>query len=266
MTTYRDFEHLSIEVDDIGIATVAIPEAGSSGHRQAAIHKEVASIWTSLGEDTDVRSILVTGAGEDFYRSADINGLKAIPGLDKETTFELVQRLSKEGSDIIYRLIELDKPVVAAINGAAAGGGLAIALLSDISIAANDAQLVDPHITMGLAAGDHAAMIWPLLCGMAKSKLYLLTSDPLDGAEAERIGLVSLAAPPEEVHTIARRYAERLATGPTYAIRYTKRALNQWLRLGGITAHDYSGALELLNFFGSELREAVERSSEDEKS
>lgn len=262
MDPYGEYEQLTIDVDEMGVATVVIPTAGSSGRRQAEIHREVASIWTSLGDDTSVRSVLVTGAEDEFYRSANIDGLKAIPALDKEATFDLVQRLSKEGSDIVYRLIELDKPVVAAINGAAAGGGLAIALLADISVAANDAELVDPHITMGLAAGDHAAMIWPLLCGMAKSKLYLLTADPLDGMEAERIGLVSLAVPSEEVLDVARRYAERLATGPTFAIRYTKKALNQWLRLGGITAHDYSGALELLNFFGSELREAVERSTE----
>jgi enoyl-CoA hydratase len=86
-----------------------------------------------------------------------------------------------------------------------------------------------------------------------------MTSDPLDGAEAERIGLIGLAVPSQEVHPVALRYAQRLAVGPAYAIRYTKRALNQWLRLGGITAHDYSGVLELLNFFGPELREAVER-------
>lgn len=259
MTTYRDYDHLGVEVDDLGVATVVIPTAGSSGRRQAAIHREVASIWTALGDDPAVRSVLVTGAEDEFYRSADLGGLKAIPGLDKEATFDVVQRLAKEGADIVYRLIELDKPVVAAINGPAAGGGLAVALLADISVAADDAELVDPHITMGLAAGDHAAMIWPLLCGMAKSKLYLLTADPLDGAEAERIGLVSLATPRAEVLPVARRYAERLAAGPTHAIRFTKRALNQWLRLGGITAHDYSNALEILNFFGPELREAVER-------
>ena len=257
---YGRYEHLGVEVDEVGVATVTIPPPGSNGRRQAAIHKEVADIWLDLGADDRVQSILVTGAGDEFYRSADVGGLKAIPGLDKETTFELAQRLSKEGTDIVYRILELDKPVVAAINGPAAGGGLAVALLADISVAATTAELVDPHIAMGLAAGDHAAMIWPLLCGMAKSKLYLLTSDPLDGAEAERIGLVSLAVPPDEVLPVARRYAERLATGPTYATRFTKRALNQWLRLGGITAHDYSGALELLNFFGPELRQAVERS------
>ena len=102
-------------------------------------------------------------------------------------------------------------------------------------------------------------MIWPLLCGMAKAKLYLLTSDPCTGAEAERIGLVSRAVPADEVFEVAMGYARRIAAGPQLAAQFTKKSLNQWLRLGGITAFDYSQVLELLNFFGPELREVVER-------
>jgi enoyl-CoA hydratase len=201
--------------------------------------------------------VVVTGEGDEFYRSADAGGLRAIPDLPKDETFTLLQRMSREGVDIVYRLIELDKPVISAINGAAAGGGLAVALLADISIAAEDAQLVDPHVALGVAAGDHATMLWPLLCGMAKAKLYLLTSDALDGREAERIGLVSRAVPAADVLPLALTYARRFADGAQTAVRFTKRALNQWLRLGGITSFDYSNALELLNFFGPELREAV---------
>ena len=263
---YGGFTHLNITVDEDGIATVRIPSPGSIGRQQAEIHKEVAAIWRHLDDDDRVRAIIVTGAGDEFYRSANIQGLKSIPGLSKDDTFELAQRLGKEGNDIVYGIINIDKPVIAAINGAAEGGGLAVALLADISIAADNAQLVDPHIAMGLAAGDHAAMIWPLLCGMAKSKLYLLTSDPLSGAEAERIGLVSLAVPHDDLMTVARDYAERLAHGPKYAIRYTKRALNQWLRLGGITSHDYSNSLELINFLGPELGVAVENSGNGDDS
>lgn len=258
MGEYSSFEQLEITVDEDGVAVVEIPLVGSAGPRQALIHAEVARIWDALRDDRDVKAVVVTGAGDEFYCSADLNGLRAFPAMDKEDAFNLLQRVSREGVDIVYRLLELEKPVISAINGKAAGGGLAVALLADISIAASDAELVDPHTAMGLAAGDHAAMIWPLLCGMAKSKLYLLTSDALDGAEAERIGLVSLCVPRDEVMSTAMSYARRLATGHAHAIRFTKKALNQWLRLGGITAMDYSQALELLNFFGPELREAVE--------
>lgn len=257
MSRYDAFEQLTVTVAD-GIAVVTIPVAGPVGRRQAAVHREVAEIWPVLGADDEVRAILVTGAGEDFYVSANVNGLKAIPDMSKEDTFLLLQRMSKEGIDIVYRMVELDKPIVSAINGPAAGGGLAVALLADISIAADDAQLVDPHVLMGLAAGDHAAMVWPLLCGMAKSKLYLLTADPLDGKEAERIGLVSLSVPAAELQATAMAYARKLADAPAFAVRFTKRALNQWLRLGGITSFDYSNALELLNFFSPELRQVTE--------
>lgn len=258
MANYDGYEQLTIDVDDVGVAVITIPLVGSAGPRQAHVHREMATVWDAVRDDPAVKAIVVTGEADEFYVSADLNGLRAIPGLGKEETFELLQRVSREGQDIVYRMVELEKPLVSAINGKAAGGGLAVALLADISIAAHDAILVDPHVTMGLAAGDHAAMIWPLLCGMAKSKLYLMTSDPLDGREAERIGLVSLSVPTDEVLSTAMDYARRLATGPTYAVRFTKMALNQWLKLGGLTAHDYSGALELLNFFGPELREAVE--------
>jgi enoyl-CoA hydratase len=256
---YSVYSHLSIEVRD-GIALVRIPEVGSSGRVQAGVHLEVSRIWRTLGDDPAVRVAVVTGAGSQFYQSADAGGLQRIPSFSKEETFRLMQRMAPEGHDIAYQMIDLDKPIVSAINGTAAGGGLAVALLADISIAAEDATLVDPHIALGLAAGDHAAMIWPLLCGMAKSKLYLLTSDPLDGREAERIGLISRAVPREQLMETALAYARKLADGPQYAIRFTKRALNQWLRLGGVTAFDYSFTLELLNFFGPELAQAVERS------
>ena len=257
MADYSMYEHLRIDVAD-GVAVVTIPVVGAWGRVQAAVHREVSHVWQAVGDDPEARVVVVTGTGPDFYRSADVGGLKAIPGIPKEETFRLLQRMLREGREIVYQLVNLDKPVVAAINGTAAGGGLAVALLSDISVAADDAQLVDPHVAMGLAAGDHAAMVWPLLCGMAKSKLYLLTSDPISGREAERIGLVSLAVPAGGVMETAMSYASRLARGPGHAVRFTKRALNQWLRLGGIAAYDYSEALEGLSFFGADLREAVE--------
>jgi enoyl-CoA hydratase len=123
--------------------------------------------------------------------------------------------------------------------------------MADISIIAEEARLTDGHARLGVAAGDHAAMIWPLLCGMAKAKYYLLTCDFIDGREAERIGLVSKAVPRSELMPTATDIARRLADGPQQALRFTKKALNQWLRLGGITAFDYSLALEMLGFFSS---------------
>src|SRR5205814_4168523 len=134
-------------------------------------------------------------------------------------------RTMREASDLVYNIVNLDKPVVSAINGVAVGAGLVVALLADVSIISETARLTDGHTRLGVVAGDHAAIVWPLLCGMAKAKYYLLTSEFLDGREAERIGLVSLCAPAAELDARAVDVASRLADGAQSAIRWTKYAL-----------------------------------------
>lgn len=153
-------------------------------------------------------------------------------------------------------MIECDTPVVSAINGVAVGAGLAVALLADISVIAEDARFTDGHLRLGVAAGDHAVAIWPLLCGMAKAKYYLLTADFLDGREAERIGLVSKAVPRDDVLPTALDIAERLARGPRDATRLTKRALNHWMRQS-LPAFEASLAYEMLNFLGPDAAEGL---------
>jgi enoyl-CoA hydratase/carnithine racemase len=146
--------------------------------------------------------------------------------------------------------------VISAIRGPAVGAGLVCGLLADISIATPDARIIDGHTRLGVAAGDHAAIVWPLLCGMAKAKYYLLTCDPLSGAEAERIGLISLCVPDEELDAKALEVAAKLANGAQQAIRWTKLSLNNWLRSAG-PAFDASAALEMLGFTGPEAREGL---------
>ena len=128
--------------------------------------------------------------------------------------------------------------------------------MSDISIINEETRFTDGHIRLGVAAGDHAVAIWPLLCGMAKAKYYLMTSDFIDGREAERIGLVSKAVPPAEVLPTAMRIADQLARGPRDATRLTKRALNHWLRQA-LPAFEASLAYEMLNFLGPDSREGL---------
>jgi enoyl-CoA hydratase len=148
--------------------------------------------------------------------------------------------------------------VISAINGVAVGAGLAVALLADISIASDKARFTDGHVRLGVAAGDHAALIWPMLIGMAKAKYYLLTCEFLDGTEAERIGLVSQVVPHDELMDKAMDVARRLAVGSQQALRYTKRSLNQWLRQAEHTAFDYSLSLEMLGFFGEDVQEGLD--------
>jgi enoyl-CoA hydratase len=146
--------------------------------------------------------------------------------------------------------------VVAAIDGPCVGAGLAVALLADVSIAAPSARIVDGHTRLGVAAGDHAVLVWPLLCGLAKAKYHLLLCEPVDGVEAERIGLVSLCVPADELEERALEVARRLAAGSQAAIAHTKLALNNWLRAAG-PAFDASLALEFLDLAGPDVAEGV---------
>src|SRR4029079_18027942 len=162
-----------------------------------------------------------------------------------------------EASDLVYNMMNTDKPIVAAINGVAVGAGLVVALMSDISIMSESARFTDGHTKLGVVAGDHAAILWPLACGMPKAKYYLLTSDFIDGKEAERIGLVSLCVPAEQLMPKAFEVADNLALGAQLAIRYTKRSLNNWLRQAG-PIFDQSIALEMLTFMGEDVREGLQ--------
>ena len=162
----------------------------------------------------------------------------------------------REAGDIVRTMIDCDTPIVSAINGVAVGAGLAVALMADVSIINEDARLTDGHIRLGVAGGDHAVAIWPLLCGMAKAKYYLLTADFLDGREAERIGLVSKAVPADLVLSTAMGIAEKLAAGPVDATRMTKRALNHWLRQA-LPNFEASLAYEMLNFLGPDAAEGL---------
>src|SRR6202040_3627671 len=190
--------------------------------------------------DDSARVAVVTGAGRAFSAGGDLDMVEANARAPKR-----MARTLREASDIVYNMITLDKPVISAINGVAVGAGLVVALLADISIIAETARFTDGHTRLGVAAGDHAAIIWPLLCGMAKAKYYLLTSEFIDGREAERIGLVSRCVPAEKLMETAWSVADALAGGSQPAIRFTKRALNNWLRQAG-PIFDQSLALEML--------------------
>ena len=252
MTDYSSYQLLLVEKRG-GIALLTMNRPDVLNATNAKLHNELSRIWLDLGQDPDVRVALITGAGNAFSAGGDFDMIGRSLG-----NAEVVAQTMQEAGDIVHNMINLDKPVVSAINGVAVGAGLAVALLADVSIAAEDARITVGHIRLGVAAGDHAAVIWPLLCGMAKAKYYLLTCDFLDGKEVERIGLVSLAVPADELMPKAMEVAEKLASGPQPAIRWTKRALNQWLRQAAITSLDYSLAMEMMGFFGADVKEGLQ--------
>jgi enoyl-CoA hydratase len=245
------YQHLKFDRHPNGVLLITLnrPEVLNAAHE--AMHSELARVWADISADDDTRVAVVTGAGRAFSAGGDLGMVERQIG-----NYGLVTSMLKEMSDLVYNMANCEKPIVSAINGVAVGAGLVVALLADISICANDARLGDGHVRLGVAAGDHAAIIWPLLCGLAKAKYYLLTGEMVTGEEAERIGLVSRALPREEVLPEAMNVAIRLATGPQLAIRLTKRALNGWIRNAG-PIFDQSAAYEMLTFLGDDIREGL---------
>jgi enoyl-CoA hydratase len=242
---------LHLERREHGVVLLTLDNPAKLNATDAAMHAGLARIFRTLDDDDDVRAIVVTGAGSAFSAGGDLDWIAEQVG-DYARTMQVM----REAGDIVRTMIECDTPIVSAINGVAVGAGLAVALMADISIIDEAARLTDGHLRLGVAGGDHAVVIWPLLCGMAKAKYYLLTADFLDGREAERIGLVSRAVPGDEVLPTALSVAERLALGPRDATRLTKRALNHWLRQA-LPNFEASLAYEMLNFLGPDAAEGL---------
>ena len=252
MGDYSSYKDLVIEVND-GVALITINRPEKFNATDANLHNELSRIWLDIGSDNNVRVAVITGAGPAFSAGGDFDLIEQSIG-----NAQVIAGTMEEARNIVHNLINLDKPVISAINGVAVGAGLAVALLADISIASDKARFTDGHVRLGVAAGDHAAVIWPLLIGMAKAKYYLLTCEFMDGTEAERLGLVSMVVPHEELMDRAMSVADKLAQGSQLALKYTKRSLNQWLRMAEHTAFDYSLALEMLGFFGSDISEGLQ--------
>ena len=248
---YSDYRHLLFEKKPNGVVLVTINRPELLNATNARLHWELTQVWLTIDADPAARVALITGAGKAFSAGGDLELVEEMAG-----NAEAAARTMREASDLVYNMINLEKPVVSAINGVAVGAGLVVALMADVSIMADTARITDGHTRLGVVAGDHAAIIWPLLCGMAKARYYLLTSDFLDGKEAERIGLVSLCVPRDEVLAKAWEVADKLAAGSQNAVRWTKRALNNWLRQAG-PIFDQSLALEMLSFMGPDVREGA---------
>ena len=215
------------------------------------MHAELSHVWRDIDADPTVNVAIITGAGKVFSAGGDFSLVE-----DMIADFQTRARVWKEAKDLVYNIINCSKPVVSAMRGVAVGAGLVCGLLADVSIATKDCRIIDGHTRLGVAGGDHAAIIWPLLIGMARAKYYLMLCEPVLGAEAERIGLVSLAVDDADLDAKSVAVATRLAEGAQSAIRWTKYSLNNWLRQAGPT-FDASLALEFLGFSGPEVEEGV---------
>jgi enoyl-CoA hydratase len=224
------------------------PGLNSVGHDA---HRQLADVWLAVDRDPDVNVALIRGAGKGFSAGGSF---ELLDDLMNDPAVRL--RILREARDLVFNVIDCSKPIVSAIHGPAVGAGLVAGILADVSVVGRNAKIIDGHTRLGVTAGDHAAICWPLLCGMAKAKYYLLTCDPLSGEEAERIGLVSLCVDDDEVQERALAVATQLAEGAQSAIRWTKHTLNHWYRQQA-AVFDASLAYEFLGFAGPDAREGL---------
>ncbi len=250
---YADqFPALSFESSVPGILEVVMSRPGRLNAADRRMHRQLADVWLAIDRDDEVDVVVVRGEGGAFSAGGDFDMIDDIIG-----GFEDRATVWREARDLVYNVINCSKPVVSAMEGVAVGAGLVVGLLADISVAARSARIIDGHTRIGVVAGDHAAIVWPLLCGLAKSKYHLLLCEPMSGEEAERIGLVSLVVDDGTANDRAMELAARLQAGSATAIRWSKYALNNWLRLAGPT-FDASLALEFLAFTGPDAKEGVD--------
>jgi enoyl-CoA hydratase len=215
------------------------------------MHQELTTIWRDVSDDPETRVAVIRGSDKGFSGGGSIDMVQQATHHDGTR-----MRVWREARDLVYNMINCSKPVVAAVTGPAVGVGLAVTLLADISVVAKNARLIDGHTKLGITAGDHSALIWPLLCGIAKAKYFLLLGEDLSGEEAERIGLVSTCVDQDQVHARATEIAKRLAAAPADAVQMTKHSLNHWLRAAG-PIFEASLGMQFLNFTGTDIQEGI---------
>lgn len=218
----------------------------------AELHHELTELFAELRTERDARAILLTGSKKAFSAGGDFNWF---PELRSPAALDA---LRADARRMITDLLDVELPIVCAVNGPAVGLGASLALLCDVIFIADTAFISDPHVVAGIVAGDGGAVIWPLLLGPARAKQYLLTGDPVPAAEAERIGLVNRVIPAAELEAEALAFATRLAEGAPLALRYTKLAVNKLVKDTLNTAFDASTALELMTFMSDDHVEAVD--------
>jgi enoyl-CoA hydratase len=251
-SSLEDFEHLRFDRPEPGVLLITIDRPEVLNAANERLHRELSAIWPVVDADPSVAVSVITGSGRAFSAGGDLSMVEAM------TTDQMaVVEQWRDANAVVEQMLVSVKPIVSAINGVAVGAGLAVALLADVSVMGEGARLSDGHARLGVAAGDHAALLWPLLCGMARAKYYLMTADFVDGREAERIGLVTRCVPDDQVLAEALAIAGKLAAGSRTAVQWTKRVMNQWM-LQAAPVFGESLALEMLGFLGPDAAEGLQ--------
>ncbi len=247
---YADFGGLTFDRPVEGVLRITLDGPGLNAVDQV-VHGQLADVWLVVDRDPETNVALLRGAGTAFSAGGSFDMIEDLMG-----DYAIRTRVLREARDLVFNIIGCSKPIVSAIHGPAVGAGLVAGILADVSVVGRNARIIDGHTRLGVTAGDHAAICWPLLCGMAKAKYHLLTCDPLTGEEAERIGLVSICVDDDQVQDRALAVASQLAGGAQSAIRWTKATLNHWYRSQAAIL-DASLAYEFYGFAGPDAREGL---------
>ncbi len=247
--SYDQYRFIRFEQDG-GVLTMRLNRPEAMNAINAGLHEELSRVFAEIAADRTVHAVVLTGEGRGFCGGGDLAWFCDITPAELDTLF-------REARKIIIDLLELPQPIIAAVNGPAAGLGCTLALFCDMIYMADSAKLADPHVSIGVAAGDGGSVIWPLLVGPARAKRYLFTGDKLTAAEAERIGLINEVVPQADVLASAMAMARRMAEGPRLAIAATKASVNKIVRDTANLVLDTSLALEKENFFTEDHRNAV---------
>jgi enoyl-CoA hydratase len=258
-SVYDGYKRLKFDRPHPRVLRITMDNPGKKNSIDEIMHPEMVKVWNEISYDDSVAAVILTGAGDAFCAGGNFEMVDQMVA-----DHEVRMKNLREARDVVYNMINCTKPIIAAVRGPAVGGGLVCAILSDISVVSKNAKLIDGHTRLGLAAGDHAAIIWPLLCGMARAKYHLLMCTTITGQEAADMGLVSLAVDDDFVQAKALEIATQLAEGPPTAIRLTKYTMNHWLRMAG-PIFDASLAFEFHAFTGPELAEGLSSIREKRK-
>jgi len=242
ITTRRDGDLLIVTIDHPTSAMNAVDEQ---------LHHDLWSLFRELAAERDARAIVLTGSGRAFSAGGDMSWFPQLRNPDR------LHALRREGKQLIWNLLDVEVPIVCALNGPAVGLGASVALLCDVIVMADTATIIDPHVQVGLVAGDGGAAIWPLVLGPLAAKRHLMLGDALRADDALRLGVAAEVCPVDEVATVARRWAERIAAQPPLAVQGTKLAVNAQIKQALLTSFDVSMALEMSCFHSADHAEAV---------
>jgi enoyl-CoA hydratase len=254
--SYDHYQYLDISVDD-GVAMVLNNDPDRDNAFTPDAHREWAFVYRDLAADEDVRSVVLGAHGRHFSVGPTLEYLQALVSSSASR-----QRGFFETEHMVYGPIGFDKPVVSAVSGELLGGATTYALMADIIVADRTAVFCDRHVLAGLAPGDGGVLTWTSYAGILKAKRYLLTGDAVPAEEAERIGLITEVVDEGKALERATEYARRMADAPPQAMRNTKRALNQWLRMLAPVLFDQSHALEAASMLSAEFHTWVKQISE----